>query len=132
MSNHDELMSNFFAQVRRDMHLLLLPFLAPQLLLGCLSCPLPAYLAFLGHGCAWLLVQPDALAVGKSAAELKHDGCPEALIPHRTMPGNRPSSVILLPKLGAYETGACSPFLLHPACETPVSCRRLSSSDSLL
>jgi glucose-6-phosphate isomerase len=56
---------------------------------------------------AFATLQPDALAVGKSAAELKHDGCPEALIPHRTMPGNRPSSVILLPKLGAYETGAC-------------------------
>jgi len=49
--------------------------------------------------------QPDALACGKTAAELAAEGVPPALIPHRVMPGDRPSTVILLPKLGAYEVG---------------------------
>jgi glucose-6-phosphate isomerase len=49
--------------------------------------------------------QPDALATGKTAEELKAEGVPAALIPHRTMPGNRPSNVLLLPQLTAYETG---------------------------
>ncbi|CDJ46094.1 hypothetical protein EBH_0064060 [Eimeria brunetti] len=50
VSNHDELMSNFFAQ-------------------------------------------PDALAFGKEAAELQRENTAAALIPHKTFPGNRPSSV---------------------------------------
>jgi len=62
VSNHDELMANFFAQ-------------------------------------------PDALAVGKSEAELKAEQVSEALIAHKAMPGNRPSTVILLEKLGAYQIG---------------------------
>lgn len=58
VSNHDELMSNFFAQ-------------------------------------------PDALACGKSDAELAAEGVPEALRPHKTFPGNRPSVSLLLPRLDA-------------------------------
>jgi len=49
--------------------------------------------------------QPDALAFGKGEAELKAEGVPAKLIPHRLFPGNRPSSVILLPKLSSYEVG---------------------------
>ncbi len=56
VSNHDELMSNFFAQ-------------------------------------------PDALACGKTAAELRAEGVPEALVPHKEFPGNRPSNVLLLEQL---------------------------------
>ena len=62
VSNHDELMANFFAQ-------------------------------------------PDALAQGKSAEELHAEGMAASLIPHRVMPGNRPSNVLLLNKLTAYEVG---------------------------
>jgi glucose-6-phosphate isomerase len=62
VSNHDELMANFFAQ-------------------------------------------PDALAVGKSAEELTAEGVGAAVVPHRVMPGNRPSNVLLLPRLTAYEVG---------------------------
>jgi len=62
VSNHDELMSNFFAQ-------------------------------------------PDALATGKTEAELKAEGVDPKVIPHRVMPGDRPSNILLLPQLTAYEVG---------------------------
>jgi glucose-6-phosphate isomerase len=62
VSNHDELMCNFFAQA-------------------------------------------DALAVGKTAVELRAEGCPDSLIPHKVFTGNRPSISLLLPELNAYTTG---------------------------
>lgn len=62
VSNHDELMSNFFAQ-------------------------------------------PDALAKGKSASDLKAEGVPDSLIPHKTFPGNRPSISLLFDKLTPYTCG---------------------------
>ncbi len=46
-----------------------------------------------------LLAQTQGLAFGKTAAEVRADGVAEALVPHRTFPGNRPSNTILLPKL---------------------------------
>ena len=49
--------------------------------------------------------QPDALALGKTAAQLRAEGVNEALIPHREFPGNRPSNVLLLDQLNAYTTG---------------------------
>jgi glucose-6-phosphate isomerase len=62
VSNHDELMSNFFAQ-------------------------------------------PDALAIGKSAEELRKENVPEHLVPHKVFSGNRPSSSILFARLDAYTCG---------------------------
>ncbi|CAE7246141.1 PGIC1-A [Symbiodinium sp. CCMP2592] len=62
VSNHDELMSNFFAQ-------------------------------------------PDALALGKTAEELKADGIPEKLIPHKVFTGDRPSNSLLLPVCDPYNLG---------------------------
>merc|ERR1719223_1707070 len=62
VSNHDELMSNFFAQ-------------------------------------------PDALALGKTPQELASEGVPEKLIPHKTFPGDRPSSSMLMTKLDAFAIG---------------------------
>ncbi|GJQ11822.1 hypothetical protein GpartN1_g3613.t1 [Galdieria partita] len=62
VSNHDELMANFFAQ-------------------------------------------PDALAFGKTADEVRQEGKPEWLIPHMVFTGNRPSSCLLMPVLDAYVTG---------------------------
>lgn len=62
VSNHDELMSNFFAQ-------------------------------------------PDALALGKTADELKAEGVPENLVPHKTFPGDRPSLSLLLPVCNAHWLG---------------------------
>lgn len=62
VTNHDELMSNFFAQ-------------------------------------------PDALALGKTSDELKADGIPEKLIPHKTFTGDRPSLSLLLPVCNAFWLG---------------------------
>jgi len=62
VSNHDELMSNFFAQ-------------------------------------------PDALACGKTIAELAAEGVPANLRPHKSFPGNRPSSSLLFERLDAYTAG---------------------------
>jgi glucose-6-phosphate isomerase len=49
--------------------------------------------------------QPDALANGKSADEVRAEGVPENLIPHKVFKGNRPSLSLLLPKLTAYACG---------------------------
>jgi len=62
VSNHDELMSNFFAQ-------------------------------------------PDALAYGKTIDELKAEGVPAHVLPHKEFPGNRPSLSILLSSLSAKSCG---------------------------
>jgi glucose-6-phosphate isomerase len=62
VSNHDELMSNFFAQ-------------------------------------------PDALAYGKTMADLVQEGVPEELRAHMVFSGNRPSSSILMTKLDAFAVG---------------------------
>uniref|UniRef100_A0A7S4SG61 Glucose-6-phosphate isomerase n=1 Tax=Alexandrium monilatum TaxID=311494 RepID=A0A7S4SG61_9DINO len=62
VANHDELMSNFFAQ-------------------------------------------PDALALGKTAEELKAENVPDKLIAHKTFPGDRPSLSLLLPVCNATYLG---------------------------
>ncbi|GLT92138.1 hypothetical protein SLE2022_099920 [Rubroshorea leprosula] len=62
VGNHDELMSNFFAQ-------------------------------------------PDALAFGKTPERLQKENVPHHLIPHKTFSGNRPSLILLLPALNAYNIG---------------------------
>jgi glucose-6-phosphate isomerase len=46
-----------------------------------------------------VFAQAEALAFGKTAAELKAEGTPDPLVPHRTFEGNRPSNTILLDKL---------------------------------
>ena len=45
------------------------------------------------------LAQTRALAFGKTAEEIAAEGTPPALVPHKVMPGNRPSSTILAPKV---------------------------------
>ena len=45
------------------------------------------------------LAQTKVLAFGKTAEEIAAEGTPAALVPHKVMPGNRPSSTILAPKL---------------------------------
>lgn len=49
--------------------------------------------------------QPDALANGKTADEVRAEGCAEELILHKVFDGNRPSSSLLFPQLSAYVTG---------------------------
>jgi glucose-6-phosphate isomerase len=43
--------------------------------------------------------QAEALAFGKTAAEVKAEGTPDWLVPHRTFEGNRPSNMILAGRL---------------------------------
>jgi hypothetical protein len=57
--------------------------------------------------------QPDALAEGIDAEAVAATGVPAALVPHKVMPGNRPSSVLLLPRLSAGEVGALLALYEH-------------------
>jgi len=46
-----------------------------------------------------VFAQGEALAFGKTADEVRREGSPDWLVPHRTFEGNRPSNTILLPRL---------------------------------
>jgi glucose-6-phosphate isomerase len=46
-----------------------------------------------------VLAQGEALAFGKPPAEVKAQGSPDWLVPHRTFEGNRPSNMLLLDEL---------------------------------
>jgi glucose-6-phosphate isomerase len=46
-----------------------------------------------------MFAQAAALAFGKTAEQVRAEGTAEALVPHRVFEGNRPSSVILAPRL---------------------------------
>ncbi|MGY1812682.1 glucose-6-phosphate isomerase [Blastococcus sp. SYSU D00820] len=46
-----------------------------------------------------LFAQSAVLAFGRTAEEVAADGTPADVVPHKVMPGNRPSSVILAPQL---------------------------------
>jgi glucose-6-phosphate isomerase len=46
-----------------------------------------------------LFAQAEALAFGKTAEEVAASGVDAGLVAHRTFPGNRPTSMILAPKL---------------------------------
>ena len=46
-----------------------------------------------------VFAQAEALAFGKTAAEVKAEGVPDWLVPHRVFEGNRPSNTILAERL---------------------------------
>jgi glucose-6-phosphate isomerase len=46
-----------------------------------------------------VFAQAEALAFGKTADQVRAESTPEALVPHRTFEGNRPSSTLLLDRL---------------------------------
>jgi glucose-6-phosphate isomerase len=46
-----------------------------------------------------VFAQAEALAFGKTADEVKAEGTPDWLVPHRTFEGNRPTNVILVDEL---------------------------------
>jgi glucose-6-phosphate isomerase len=46
-----------------------------------------------------VLAQTEALAFGKTAEEVKAEGTPDWLVPHRLFEGNRPSNTLLLDRL---------------------------------
>jgi glucose-6-phosphate isomerase len=57
--------------------------------------------------------QPDALAVGKTADEVRGSGVAEDLVPHKVFPGNRPSSILLFDELTPYTTGQLLAIFEH-------------------
>jgi glucose-6-phosphate isomerase len=46
-----------------------------------------------------VFAQTEALAFGKTEAQVKTEGAPDSLVPHRVFPGNRPSNTILIDRL---------------------------------
>ena len=46
-----------------------------------------------------VFAQGEALAFGKTPEEVRSEGSPDWLVPHRTFQGNRPSNTLLLPRL---------------------------------
>src|SRR4029077_14228439 len=46
-----------------------------------------------------VLAQTEALAFGKTAEQVKTEGTPDWLVPHRVFEGNRPSNTILAERL---------------------------------
>jgi glucose-6-phosphate isomerase len=46
-----------------------------------------------------VFAQGEALAFGKTAEQVKAEGTPDWLVPHRVFEGNRPSNTLLLPEL---------------------------------
>jgi glucose-6-phosphate isomerase len=60
-----------------------------------------------------LFAQSEALAFGKTADELRAEGVPDALVPHRTFEGNRPSNTILAERLTPYTLGALVALYEH-------------------
>ncbi|KZC15555.1 MULTISPECIES: glucose-6-phosphate isomerase [unclassified Rhodanobacter] len=60
-----------------------------------------------------LIAQGEALAFGKTADEVRAEGTPEALVPHRTFPGNRPSSTILAARLTPHTLGTLIALYEH-------------------
>jgi glucose-6-phosphate isomerase len=60
-----------------------------------------------------LIAQGEALAFGKTADEVRAEGTPEALVPHRTFEGNRPSTTILAAKLTPHVLGTLIALYEH-------------------
>ena len=60
-----------------------------------------------------VLAQAQALAFGKTADEVRADGTPEALVPHRVFEGNRPSNTIFAERLTPQVLGALIALYEH-------------------
>jgi glucose-6-phosphate isomerase len=60
-----------------------------------------------------LIAQGEALAFGKSADEVRAEGTPEALVPHRTFEGNRPSTTLLAARLTPHTLGTLIALYEH-------------------
>ena len=57
--------------------------------------------------------QTEALAFGKSREQVEAEGVPPDLAPHRTFPGNRPTSTILTPELTPAVLGQLTALYEH-------------------
>jgi glucose-6-phosphate isomerase len=60
-----------------------------------------------------VFAQAEALAFGKTEQELRAEGTPEAILPHRVMPGNRPTNVVLAEALTPFSLGALVALYEH-------------------
>ena len=60
-----------------------------------------------------VFAQAEALAFGKTPAEVRDEGTPEAVVPHKVMPGNRPTNTILAERLTPHTLGALVALYEH-------------------
>jgi len=60
-----------------------------------------------------VFAQAEALAFGKGEEEVRAEGTPEAVIPHRVMQGNRPSSVLFAERLTPHVLGSLVALYEH-------------------
>ena len=60
-----------------------------------------------------VFAQAQALAFGRTEGEVRAEGTPAAVVPHRVMEGNRPSNVILAERLTPYALGALVALYEH-------------------
>jgi len=60
-----------------------------------------------------VFAQAEALAFGKTEDEVRAEGTPPAVAPHRVMEGNRPTNVILAQKLTPHTLGALVALYEH-------------------
>jgi glucose-6-phosphate isomerase len=60
-----------------------------------------------------VFAQPEALAFGKTPEQVREEGTPEAIVPHRVMEGNRPSNVILAERLDPHTLGSLVALYEH-------------------
>jgi glucose-6-phosphate isomerase len=59
------------------------------------------------------LAQAQALAFGRTAAELRAAGVPDALVPQKETPGNRPSTFLLLERMTPFALGSLVALYEH-------------------
>ena len=60
-----------------------------------------------------VFAQTEALAFGKTADEVRAEGTPEELVPHRVFEGNRPSNTILAERLTPQTLGSLVALYEH-------------------
>jgi glucose-6-phosphate isomerase len=60
-----------------------------------------------------VFAQAEALAFGKTEEQLRGEGVPEAVVPHRVMQGNRPTNVLLAEQLTPHTLGALVALYEH-------------------
>ena len=60
-----------------------------------------------------VFAQAQALAFGKTEEEVRAEGTPEAVVPHRVMQGNRPTNVLLAEKLTPHLLGTLVALYEH-------------------
>jgi glucose-6-phosphate isomerase len=60
-----------------------------------------------------VFAQAKALAFGRTEEEVRAEGTPDAIVPHRVMPGNRPTNVILAEALTPFSLGTLIALYEH-------------------